>query len=255
MFVLAAALCGLGIILSIQLKHLKLRIKPLGRRQEDLQKELKKTGENGRQDGWTIVWENEKFNIKLNSPCPIWYISLFQTKIVKLNIDANLLGGNLLYKFSSSMAKSEKIMTPIYRKVQTKYYHTSDPDLSIKIVRQKPKDTELPIYTWLKNTAQIHTALFHFLEEFTFIAKEIQVTPSVVLYIGEKITCEIDVPHENSLLLWQQRINNIFGVECLKEENSMKLILWIAFSEHNIPYHCLKNYPYSYGPQLASRAS
>ncbi|MES2615098.1 MAG: hypothetical protein V4591_06770 [Bdellovibrionota bacterium] len=242
-FIIFSAIFGFVVLIYVQLKNSGFRFRPYGRRRGDYNKanadlSHKKLGSVYAEQCFYL---KNSIEIRMEDYYTVWNIGLFSTQKMfdKKSQIQNLQGKNW-YKFSDSKKNTEKIMSPLFRKIFNKYKNSFDSEKSIQFETKNHEDNCL--YTWLKNESHIHTAIYSFLDECVYITGEIKMKPSLLVTLSDVITVEIIFPHNELLISFEDAFRELYAVDFIIEPDVIRITLWIAFTEHKIPDICTGNY-------------
>ena len=242
-FIIFAALCGLVVLIFIQLKNLGVRFKPRGRRLDDFNKidsVLSKIEFTNVHFDLSQCSVSQSFKVLVEEANIIWYISMFNKFEIELENKSTKIKDYLWYNFSNSNLNTEKIIYPIFRKVVYKYGKKFGSEKSMEFINQKVLNCQL--YSWLKNESHLHKVIFTFIDECFLIAKEVQLKPTLQFVFSDALCLEISIPYHETVLLFEQDFKGLYAVDFVVEDNLIKIILWLAFSEKNIPETCFEGY-------------
>ena len=242
-FIIFAALCGLVVLIFIQLKNLGLRFKPQGRRLDDFNKIdpfLSNIELSNINFHLSSCFVSESFKILVEEANIIWYISIFNKFEIELENKSTKIKDYLWYNFSNSNLNTEKIINPIFRKIVHKYGKKFGSEKSIEFINEKILNCQL--YSWLRNETHLHKVIFIFIEECFLIAKEVKLKPSLKFVFSDALCLEISMPYHETILLFEHDFKDLYAVDFVVEDNMIKIILWLAFSEKNIPETCFEGY-------------
>lgn len=173
------------------------------------------------------------YRLTFDEPHIIWEINLFTIRMIKKDKSFSSFAGFPWYEFSKSQSTTEKIMSPILRKIFLKYKTKFEKIHPIQVVRV-PKET-IHFYTWLQNETHTHSAIFNFLDETLNIALEAKVYPSLSIYWDDVIYFEVILPNNHLLKDIEVEFNKIFGIDCVVNKMQISIKLWVAFSIEKIP--------------------
>lgn len=221
-----AALIGLLYILILNIKESRIRFRSFN----------KPDAENKKYDLSKLEWYGEfsKFySLTFEEPHFIWEINMFSIRMIKKDKKFSSFSGFSWYEFSKSQANTEKIMSPILRKVFLKYRTKFEKVHPIHVLRV-PKET-VHFYTWLQNETHTNTAIFNFLDEALYIASEAKVYPSLSIIWDDIIYVEVSFPNNLLIKNIEKEFEKTFGAECINKGANVHLRLWIAFSIEKIP--------------------
>ena len=163
---------------------------------------------------------------------------MFTIRMIKKDKSFSSFAGFPWFEFSKSQSATEKIMSPILRKIFIKYRSKFEKVLPIQVVRV-PKET-VHFYTWLHNETQTHTAIFNFLEEVLIISSEAKSYPNLSIIWDDVIYVEATFPNNPLFKDIENLFEQIMGIDCTVSNSHIILKLWIAFSIEKIP-NSLKN--------------
>jgi hypothetical protein len=240
-FIIFSAIFGLIILVAVQLKNSGFRFRPLGRRQSDLSR-FEKFNLQKHKLRFDINWSYSAFGfgIRLEEQHAIWQISVFTMKKINEKMPMHKIHGNFWYNFAKSKKETEKIMSPILRKLFNKYKDKLDSDKSIQLVNKDLRDYQL--YSWLKNETHVHTAIYSFLDECIYIAGQFNLRPFLTIYLSNQVYLEISIPKNELLESIEKEFKNLYAVEFSVDNYYVKIKFWLAFCAENIPQICIKNY-------------
>jgi hypothetical protein len=221
-----AALIGLLYVLIINLKESRVRFRAfnttiVNRIRYDLSKS---------------EWQGEflkNYPLSFDETHIIWEINMFTIRMIKKDKSFATFSGFPWYEFSKSQSTTEKIMSPIVRKIYSKYRSKFEKVHPIHVERV-PKET-VHFYTWLQNETHTHTAVFNFLDEALIIASEAKIYPSLSIIWDDVIYVEVIFPNNSLLTKIGAEFDKTIGIDCNMTKSQVNLKLWIAFSIEKIP--------------------
>ncbi len=241
-FIILSALAGLIILIVIQLNNLGFRFRPLGRRITDLKSYPYTQNSEKKEFIFNKDWHYSvhNFTILAEDYHLIWHIGIFEIVKIIPKINLKNIDGFQWHEFSNSKTKTENIMVPIFRKIIGKYKKQFDFEKSIQFLREE--NTDQYLYSWLKNESHLHTAIYNFLDECIFISNELNIKPTLIISLSDYITFEILLPKNELILVFEKEIRELYAVDLVVEKEYVKIILWVAFSQNNVPETCIKDY-------------
>lgn len=181
-------------------------------------------------------WHGEflkNYPLTFDEPHVIWEINLFSIRMIQKDKSFSSFAGFPWYEFSKSQATTEKIMSPILRKIYSKYRSKFEKVHPINVVRV-PKDS-VHFYTWLQNETHTHTAVFSFLDETLIMSQEAKIYPSLSIVWDDVIFVEVVFPNNSLFEDLSKEFNDTIGIDCTIDKSHVTLKLWIAFSIEKIP--------------------
>ena len=221
-----AALIGLLYVLIINIKESRVRFRAFNKIIVDkIQYDLSKS-----------EWQGEFFKnypLTFDEPHVIWEINMFTIRMIRKDKSFSTFAGFPWYEFSKSQSTTEKIMSPIVRKIYLKYRSKFEKVHPIHVVRV-PKET-VHFYTWLQNETHTHTAVFNFLDEALIIASEAKIYPSLSIIWDDVIYIEVIFPNNSLISSIEHEFEKTIGIDCITSKSQVNLKLWIAFSIEKIP--------------------
>lgn len=240
-FIIFAAIFGLVVIVVIQLRNAGFRFRPIGRRREDLSR-LVETTRNTRYDKHLSHQQN-KYEINFDDSFHVWKINAFECYMVNTKTRIEKVDNLFWYVFSKSKEDTEKIMSPIIRKIINKYKNRFESEKSIQFIQD---EGEQPIlYSWLRNETHFHTVIYNFLDECLYISKEIKSKINLIIKIGDCIIIEIDMQKNDAILLFEEDFKQIYAVDFVHENGIVKIRFWLAFAQDRVPTICVEHYAFA----------
>jgi hypothetical protein len=221
-----AALIGLLYVLIINFKESRVRFRAFHN----------SISNNKLYDLSKSEWHGEflkNYPLTFDETHVIWEINMFTIRMIKKDKSFSSFAGFPWYEFSKSQSTTEKIMSPILRKIFLKYKSKFEKVHPIQVVRV-PKET-IHFYTWLQNETHTHTAVFNFLDEALLMALESKIYPSLSIIWDDVIYIEVIFPKDSLLSEIENEFNNTIGIDCTMSKSHVNLKLWIAFSIEKIP--------------------
>ncbi|BBH53827.1 hypothetical protein [Fluviispira sanaruensis] len=173
------------------------------------------------------------YKIQFEEQHTIWQINMFSITMNQREKIFSSFSGFPWYEFSKSQSSTEKIMAPILRKIFLKYKDKFEKTHPIHVLRV-PRDT-IHFYTWLHNETHTHSAIFNFLDESLYLARQAEVFPSLSIVWDDTIFIEVIFPKNNIFNEYEKEFEEIVGIECIGSESRIILKLWIAFSIEKVP--------------------
>lgn len=221
-----AALIGLLYVLIINFKESRVHFRAFHNSISDKKKyDLSKS-----------EWQGEflkNYSLSFDEPHVIWEINMFTIRMIKKDKSFSTFSGFPWYEFSKSQSTTEKIMSPILRKIFLKYRSKFEKVNPIHVLRV-PKET-VHFYTWLQNETHTHTAVFNFLDEALIMAGEAKIYPSLSIIWDDVISVEVIFPKNSMLIDIKHEFDKTVGIDCNISNSHVNLKLWIAFSIEKIP--------------------
>ncbi len=172
------------------------------------------------------------FSVFCDAPNTRWALTLF---------GARRLAGILrfsqtqdrLFSLSATPAQADKIISPIIRKVVSKYRDKFNRQISVLLSRRDQKDSLL---TWLSNESQIYNVIYRFLDECLIVS---QVSGSMPMVAMEWNDCFKVTVHwtqsDDTLHPLENMATNNPEISFEADEEGVSLTLWLAFSDKKIP--------------------
>ncbi len=239
-FIIICALFGIIILIFIQIKNSGLKVKFL-KKKKKLKKELL-LNENKNSLTYSKNWTYYKDGYSINmEDFFIWNINLFNCYKINKHSRLEKIKGHFWYKFSNCKEKTDKIMIPIFRKVINKYRNQVGSEKSIHFIAKNHNHNSY-LYTWLRNESHIHTVIYTFLDECIYIANQLKLKVDILLTLDHFVAIEVLIPFEESILLFEKELKEIYAVEFSLDKKLIRIKLWLAFSAEEVPTACLENY-------------
>lgn len=183
------------------------------------------------------VEQTQPYLLLLEEQHIIWEIQIFSIRMNQKRKIFSSFAGFPWYEFSKSQSTTEKILSPILRKIFLKYKKKFEKIQPIHILRV-PRES-VHFYTWLQNETHTHTAIFHFLDEALLLAQEALVYPSLSIVWDDVIFIEVIFPQNEIFQQLKQEFEKMSAIESSVTHSHLSLKLWVAFSIEKIP-HFLK---------------
>ena len=138
-----------------------------------------------------------------------------------------------LFSLSATPAQADKIISPIIRKVVSKYRDKFNRQISVLLSRRDQKDSLL---TWLSNESQIYNVIYRFLDECLIVSQVSGNMPMVAMEWNDcfKVTVHWTQSDETLHPLENMATNNP-EISFEADEEGVSLTLWLAFSDKKIP--------------------
>lgn len=182
-------------------------------------------------DPWLDV-KQSGFLCNANVPHVVWRISLFAASLKENKAILRRAKGGRLFEFCSEPSRADKVISPIIRKVVSKYREKFDKQVSVVLSR---KEQTAALLTWLASEAHIYNTIFAFLDECLILSKVSEVRPSLHLGWSNAFVVSVTWPWSPALLELGQTLENNPELTFEVDEESITLNLWIAFCEEKIP--------------------
>ncbi|APJ03078.1 hypothetical protein [Silvanigrella aquatica] len=221
-----AALIGLLYVLIINIKESRVRFRNFN----------SLLSSHSQFDPSKTDWHGDfvkNYPLHFDEPHVIWEINMFSMRMMKKDKAFSSFAGFPWFEFSKSQSTTEKIMSPILRKIFLKYRSKFEKVQPIHVVRV-PKES-VHFYTWLQNETHTHTAVFNFLDEALIIASEAKIYPTLSIVWDDVIFVEVIFPNNTALTNIEHEFDKSFGIDCTVTKTHVNLKLWIAFSIEKIP--------------------
>lgn len=221
-----AALIGLLYILVINLKDYWVRPGVFSKKNKD----------KSQFDPSKTDWKGDNltsFKLNFDEPHTIWEINLFSMRMIHKEKLFSTFKGFPWFEFSKSQVATEKIMSPILRKIFMKYRSKFEKVHPIHVTRVSRESIHL--YTWLQNETHTNTAVFNFLDEALLIASEAKIYPSLSIIWDDVIFIEALFPSHPLLINLEKEFENTQGIDYHVTYSQVSLKLWLAFSIEKIP--------------------
>jgi hypothetical protein len=217
-----------------------VRTRPVGRRSADLwHKRLKSTFATAAEEKshsilHTSSWESTKIEswkcVTADKPA-LWWISIFSARrIVELHRFSSDANG--LYLFSRTISERERYISPLQRKLISRYRTQFS---SVKTIITANASNNTQTWTWLPNEAAIWNVILGFLDECLTISDSIDCEPALNIGRGDEFWLEVSWPNIEATN-WVREIGlENPEIELVEAEDSIGLRLYIAFQDARTP--------------------
>lgn len=180
----------------------------------------------------------EKYSNKLDHVFFIWDISAFKINVKRCENSFPTMENYPWYEFSRTAHSCEEIVLPILKKIRSRYKGKFEHVNPIHVSRIE--NGRHLLFTWFKNEKHIHDVLFHFLDRILLLTQEANVYPSLSILWSDQIMFEVLLPAHPFFQNLKQKFDDVFTAEYEESEDKVKMRVWVAFSNFNVPNFLLE---------------